>query len=172
MRHLRRGGDYLRIADPGWSNPLSPEYARRRGGRWNPPGSFGAVYLNASVEVARAQLRHKLEPRGIRPEDLEPDQGPVLVHTHVPHERYVDAINEKGLAALGLPATYPMEDGGRPIQHADCQPIGQQAWDAGERGIACWSAAETAPPGAEELAFFARRALERHSSDRFVDWYW
>ena len=172
MRHVRRGGEYLRIADPAWSNPLSPEYARRRGGRWNPPGSFGVVYLNASMEVARAQLRHKLEPRGIRPEDLEPDHGPVLVHTEVPPDRYVDAISEEGLVALGLPSTYPLDDGGRPIQHAECQPIGQQAWDAGERGIACRSTAGTAPPDAEELAFFARQALKRRGTDRFVDWYW
>jgi hypothetical protein len=162
----------LRIADPDWRNPLSPEYALKRGGRWNSPGSFGVVYLNASLEVARAQVRHKLEPRGIRPEDLEPDRGPVLVHTHIPEGRYVDAVNDAGLAALGLPVTYPRDDRGEPIPHAHCQPIGQRAWDAGERGIVCRSAAETAPPAGEELAFFARQRLARQKTERFADWYW
>ncbi|MGH2714660.1 MAG: RES domain-containing protein [Thermoleophilaceae bacterium] len=172
MRHVRRGGEYLRIADPDWGNPLSPEYARRRGGRWNRPGSFGVVYLNASLDVARAQVRHKLEPRGIRPEDLVPHRGPILVHTDVPDDRYVDAISDAGLGALGLPLTYPRDDRGQPVQHAECQPIGQRAWDAGERGIACRSAAETAPLAGEELAFFARQTFERRRTERFADWYW
>ncbi|MGH2801936.1 MAG: RES domain-containing protein [Thermoleophilaceae bacterium] len=172
MRHVRRGGEYLRIADPDWGDPLSPEYARRRGGRWNPPGSFGVVYLNASLDVARAQVRHKLEPRGIRPEDLVPDGGPILVRTDVPDDRYVDAISDAGLVALGLPLTYPRDDRGRPVQHAECQPIGRRARDAGERGIACRSAAETAPLAGEELAFFVRQTLQRRRTERFADWYW
>lgn len=172
MRHVRRGGPYLRVADPDLRNPLSPEYARKRGGRWNPPGSFGVVYLNASLDVARAQVRHKLEPRGIRPEDLEPDRGPVLVHTDVPDDKYVDAVNDAGLAALGLPVSCPRDDRGEPIPHAACQPIGQRAWDAGERGIACRSAAKTTPPAGEELAFFARQSLARQKTERFAEWYW
>ena len=172
MRRVARGGRYVRIADPHWADPLSPEHARRRGGRWNPPGSFGVVYLNASVDLARAQVRHRLEPRGIRPEDLEPDDGPMLVHTRVPDDQYVDAVSAEGLAELGLPATYPVDERGEAIPHAVCQPIGQAAWDAGERGIACRSAARTAPPGAEELAFFARRRLRVQRTERFAYWYW
>jgi hypothetical protein len=130
------------------------------------------VYLNASVDVARAQVRHRLEPRGIRPEDLDPELGPQLVHTRVPDGDYVDAISDEGLGDLGLPATYPVDRRGTPVPHAVCQPIGQAAWDAGELGIACRSAAGSAPPGAEELAFFARRRLRRRRSEPFVDWYW
>jgi hypothetical protein len=170
--HLARGGPYVRVADPHWSDPLSPEHARRRGGRWNPPGSFGVVYLDASLELARAQVRHRLEPRSVRPEDLEPDQGPILVHTRVPQDQYVDAVSDEGLAELGLPATYPVDRRGAAIPHTVCQPIGQAAWDAGERGIACRSAAHAAPPDAEELAFFARRRLRVQRTEAFADWYW
>ena len=172
MRHVPRGGPYVRVANPDWQEPLSAEHARQRGGRWNAPGSFGVVYLNASVDLARAQVRHRLEPRGIRPEDLDPDRGPVLVHAHVPQDEYVDAVTSDGLAELDLPATYPVDGRGTPIPHAVCRPIGQAAWDAGERGIACRSAAGSAPPNAEELAFFARRRLRAQRSERFVDWYW
>jgi RES domain-containing protein len=172
VRHVARGGPYVRVADPDWPDPLSPEHARRRGGRWNPPGSFGVVHLNDSVELARAQVRHRLEPRGIRPEDLDPEVGPLLVHTRVPDADYVDAVTDEGLQVLGLPATYPVDERGIAVPHARCQSIGQAAWDAAEPGIACRSAAASAPPGAEELAFFARRRLRVARSERFVAWYW
>jgi hypothetical protein len=130
------------------------------------------VYLNASVDLARAQVRHRLQPRGIRPEDLDPDRGPVLVRARVPQDEYVDAVTSDGLAELDLPVTYPVDGRGTPIPHAMCQHIGQVAWDAGERGIACRSAAGSTQPDAEELAFFARRRLRVQRSEPFVDWYW
>ena len=111
MRHVARGGRYLRLADPGWRDPLSGEHARRSGGRWNPPESFDVVYLNASPDVARAQVRHRLEPRGIRPEDLDPEQGPLLVHADVPKDSYVDATSDRGLAALGITSRFPAPPG-------------------------------------------------------------
>lgn len=53
VRHVRRGGTYLRVADHSWRDPLSGERSRIRGGRWNAPGAFGVAYLNASRELAR-----------------------------------------------------------------------------------------------------------------------
>jgi RES domain len=172
VRHVRRGGRYLRVADPGWDDPLSGEHSRRNGGRWNPPGSFGVVYLNASRDVARAQVRHRLEPRGVRPEDLDPGAGPVLVRTELPDDRYVDAVTERGLVSLGLPAGYPLGANGDAVPHDVCRPIGRRAREAGERGIACRSAARTAPAGGEELAYFGRRRLRAEGIERFADWYW
>lgn len=172
MRHLTRGSEYLRVADPSWRNPLSGAHSRRHGGRWNPPGVFDVVYLNASLEVARAQVRHKLEARGVRPEDLELDRGPSLVRTTLPRERYVDAVTDRGLQALGLPATYPHDAHGRTIPHGVCQPIGQRAHDQHEPGIACRSAAQTAPPDGEELAYFAAKRLRPRTVERFAEWYW
>ncbi len=37
MRHVRRDGAYLRVADRDWDDPLSSHYTLRRGGRWNLP---------------------------------------------------------------------------------------------------------------------------------------
>lgn len=172
MRHIRRGGAYLRVADPTWRNPLSAEYALQRGGRWNPPGSFGVVYLNASVAVARAQVRDKLEPRGVRPEDLQTDEGPMLVHTTVPEDDYVDVITDRGCTSLELSKTYPLDEQEITVPHSVCQPIGQRAWVQGEPGIACRSAARSAPADGEELAFFARRPLKAERAEAFADWYW
>ena len=170
MRHLARGGTYVRVADPDWQDPLSPDHAQRRGGRWNAPDSFGVVYLNRTVEVARELVRTRLEARGLRAEDLRDDRGPVLVRTNVPEDRYVDAVSDRGLASAGLPRTYPLDAAGAPISHARCQAIGQSAWDGGEPGIACRSAAALFE-GAEELAFFARRRLRKAGVQPFGDWY-
>lgn len=172
MRHLKRGGHYLRIAEAGRRDPLSGRYSRESGGRWNAPGSFEVVYLNATVEVARAQVRRKLEPRGIFPEDLEPDQGPDLIHTEVPNQPYVDACTERGLASLGLPPSYPLDARGKRVPHTACQPIGQEVWNAAGAGIACRSAA-SAPHQGEELAYFGRdRKLPIRLREPFARWYW
>jgi RES domain len=172
MRRITRAGRYSRVADPSWRDPLSPKHARRLGGRWNAPGAFGVTYLNAAPAVARAQVRHKLEPRGVRPEDLDPRQGPSLIHTNVPKRRYVDAVTERGVASVGLPKTYPREADGSIVPHGICRPVGQEAHNAGEPGIACRSAAPTAPVDGEELAYFGSVRLRVASSEPFVDWFW
>jgi len=171
VRHVRRGGAYLRVADPSWRDPLSGEYARSRGGRWNAPEAFSVVYLNASLGVARALVRSQLEERGIRPEDVLPEAGPLLVHTTVPDNAYVNAVTDAGLRALHLPATYPLDDRGRVIPHGVCQPIGRLAWDAGEQGIACRSATKGAPTTGEELAYFSRQRLHVERIEQFADWF-
>ena len=104
---MRRGGDYLRVADPAWADPLDGRFSARRGGRWNPPG-------------------------------------------------------------------YPRNEAGDVVGWARCQPIGVDAWEAGLPGVACRSAAPTAPPGGEELAWFqrGRRRLRARAVRRFDDWFW
>jgi hypothetical protein len=161
---------YLRVADPHWQDPLSGEHARRRGGRWNPPGAFRVVYLNASLNIARALVRSRLRARGIHPEDVLPETGPILVHTIVPEGDYGDAVTEPGLRAVGLPASYPRDGRGRTIPHRVCQPIGQRAFAASERGIACRSATPGAPAQTEELAYFDRRKLDVAKTQIFTDW--
>jgi hypothetical protein len=169
VRHLRRGGPYLRVADPSWPDPLSGEYSPR-GGRWNAPGAFAVVYLNATLELARALVRARLEDRGIRPEDVLPEAGPVLVATTVPHETYVNAVTNAGLRSVNLPATYPLDNRGKIIAHRVCQPIGQLARDAGERGIACRPATRGAPPNGE-LAYFGREKLRVEATQQFATWF-
>lgn len=171
MRHARRGGNYLRVADPGWSDPLSGVWSRARGGRWNAPDGFEVVYLNREVDVARAQVRRKLAPLAIGPEDLDPASAPVLVATEVPEAPYVDAVTEAGLRSLGLPDSYPQDAEGAPVGHATCQPIGAKAKAAGESGIAARSAAEVPSPG-EKLAYFGDQELEPGERRAFADWFW
>lgn len=175
LRRIRRGGEHYRVADPAWKNPLDGRFARQRGGRWNPPGSFPVVYLNASLEVARANVVRKLAGQPFGPEDLEAEEAPVLVIADVPRDRYVDIVTAKGCQAAGLPKTYPL-DGKRKIGWARCQPVGQHAWDARAPGIAYRSAAPGMGPEHEELVWFDRGSksarLHKRRVEPFEDWFW
>jgi hypothetical protein len=170
VRTVRRGGPYLRVADPDWDDPLDGRFAAERGGRWNPPESFPVVYLCRSLEVARANVYRKLAGQPYGPEDLRPGSGPVLVRTRVPENRYLNAVTEAGLRDLGLPRTYPMDSRRRIVPWRRCQPLGLSAWDAGLPGVAARSAAAVA--GGEELAYFGRRKLRRGAVRPFEEWFW
>jgi len=169
---VTRGGVYVRVADPDWKDPLSGEFAKARGGRWNRAGSFPVVYLNGDVRVARANLLQRFAGQPYGPEDLEPSSAPVLVSTDVPEGRYVDVVSDAGCEAAGLPPTYPRDARGETVPREVCRPIGQAARRDGLPGIACRSAAAAAPPGGEELAFFARGVrLIPLAVRAFRDWY-
>jgi|SRR2546422_10599873 len=155
MRRVRRGGAYFRIADPNWPDPLDASYSVARGGRWNPPGSFPVLYLNRDVHTSRANLRRRFAGLPYGPELLRPEQTPLLVETTVAEADYVDVITDEGCREVGLPTTYPVDTHGHEIDRGRCQEIGSRAWQAGERGIACRSAA-THDRSGEELALFRR----------------
>ena len=137
MRTIRRGGAYLRVADPGWRDPLDGGYAGARGGRWNPPESFPVVYLCASVAVARAVVLGKLEAQPFGPEDLAPATAPVLVAASVTEDRYVDVVTTRGCASAGLPETYPRDRERRAgaVLHPG-EDVGPVAWGLPECGAA------------------------------------
>jgi hypothetical protein len=172
-RHVEQGGRFNRVADPAWADPLDPSYAQRAGGRWNPPQSFGVVYLNADTMTARANVARRFTGLPYGPEDLDVDQAPQLIEVDLPTERYVDALRVAGLRALDLPTHYPRDSRGRVVPHARCQRIGQGLYDAGELGIAARSAAPGAD-GGRELAWFAqseRAPLVAASRIPFEHWY-
>jgi hypothetical protein len=158
LRHVVRGGRYVRVADPSWRRPLDPSFAAERGGRWNPPDSFPVVYLCADRDVARAVVAVRFGglPYGIL--DLLPDRLPVLVESDVAEHRALDVVTDAGCRAVGLPRTYPRDSRRRTIPWRRTQPIGELAWSAGERSIVCRSA--PFPPG-EELAWFVRTRADR-----------
>jgi RES domain len=168
VRTIRRGGSYLRVADPDWNDPLDGHYAADRGGRWNPPESFPVVYLCRSIPVARANVYRKLEGQPYAPEDLRPGAGPVLVRTTVPEDRYLNVLTDAGCSDAGLPRTYPLDGRRRTVPWRRCQPIGHQAWEAGLPGVAARSAASAG----EELAYFGRRKLRRGAVRSFEQWFW
>jgi hypothetical protein len=172
MRHIERGGTYVRVVSPDWTDPLDASFSVRSGGRWNAPGTFAALYLCRDVETARANARRLLEGQPFTFDDLLPARLPALIETTVPGARYVDAVTARGLASLDLPPTYPLDADGNVVGRERCQPVGATAWAADEPGIACRSAAPGAPPAGEELALFDRgRRLKRGRRRRFDRWY-
>jgi hypothetical protein len=172
---LPDGHRWLRLADPAWDDPLDPGFAARLGGRWNPPGSFPVLYLNEDVVTARLNLRRFLEGLPYGPEDLRDDTAPVLVVATIPRNQVVaDVHTPAGVAAAGLPATYPLDRRGRLVGHEVCRPVGLAARRAGLRGIRCRSA--RAPVGAgRELAWFPATAASRARALgrlAFGSWFW
>lgn len=170
---IKRGGPHYRLADPDWDNPLDGSYSRMRGGRWNAPGTFPVVYLNASRATARANVRRRFAGRPYAVEDLAPQEAPDLVETRLPALDYVDVVSDDGCLAAGLPSTYPKDAAGAEIGSAVCQPIGAGAWGTGALGIACRSAALELAKGGEELAWFDRGTpLTPAARLSFVEWFW
>jgi len=166
--HVTRGGLYYRVCDPTWANPADTSYAKRHGGRWNPPGEFGALYLNRTVDVAAANARRSLYQQfgdAVTFDDLQPSMLPYLLHVAVDEHAFVDACSDRGLEALHLPASYPTG-----CEHDVCQTIGRAAKDAGEAGVAARSAAR---PNGEELAIFDSHLHLHHPGTRepFERWY-
>lgn len=153
---------WLRVAEPSWSDPLDPSYARERGGRWNPPDSFPALYLNGDVVTARMQIERMLAGSPVTVDDLD-DEAYLLVAATLPDaQRCADATTPAGLRSLGLPDTYPRDAHGEEIDHLACQRVGRQVHDAGLDGVWCRSVC-TADGRGRELVWFPsdRRAAAR-----------
>ncbi len=174
--HLRRGGIYYRVCDPSWTDPSDTSYSRAAGGRWNPPDragrpGFGALYLNLSVEGARANARrHALASFGATLDDLGDEHLPDLQHYDVSETDFVDAVSSAAVAALGLATSYPLM-----IPHPPCQGIAEEAYAQGEHGVVPMSA--TSNPGTvaeEELVIFDRDVAglaKKTNRVKFGGWY-
>jgi hypothetical protein len=172
---VRRGGAYNRLAEPAWTDPLDTSYSKARGGRWNPPGAFGALYLNRDLRVARLRVEHALADHPYGVEDLDEAELHDVVELEVPEQEWLDCVGDGGLKALGLPVSYPRHPDGRPVEHPECRPIGQAAFNEGLPGVACRSAARGATTADEELAVFARAQgpkVTMAGRRAFSDWFW
>lgn len=160
---------YYRVADPGWGDPLDASCAAAGAGqRWNPPGR-PCLYLNRDQTSARANVARLYAGLPYGPEDLDPATAPVLLDVSLPGGTAADAFTKDGLVELGLPATYPMGMDGGLIPHTTCQPVGQNAFDAGLDGVDCRSAAVG---GNRELAWFPRESLAIEAARRAFDEWW
>jgi len=166
---VHRGGPYYRVVAPNWVNPADTSYSKRQGGRWNPPGEFGALYLNADVHVAAANARAQHAGRAIKLFDLLPEARPELVTFDIQWVKVLDACTQRGIAALGFKNDFPYK-----VSWLACQTVAREAHAAGLPGIAARSHAEitaTASVG-EELALFEEISpgppIARQS---FHEWY-
>jgi hypothetical protein len=159
VTHVPDGHRWLRITRPHYADPFDPTFAQRRGGRWNPPESWPTLYLNEDMATVHAQVRHLFAGRGIEPDDLDDDAPIRLAVATLPgRQRVADVITDAGVAAVGLPASYPLDEDGAPLPHAVTQAIGTSVHDQRHRGVWCRSAAGVG----HELAWFpSSRATAR-----------
>lgn len=149
---LPDGRVWLRVAEPHWADPLDPSYAQHQGGRWNAPGTHATLYLNGDVATARLQLERLLDGEPFTIDDLRGDAY-LLIAAVLPDDQVAaDAASRSGLAALGLPASYPLDEEGREIPHATCQRIGGAMQEQTD-GVWCRSAC-TGDGRGRELAWF------------------
>lgn len=157
---LPDGRIWLRVADPEWSDPLDPSFAAASGGRWNPPGSFPVLYLNADLVTARLQLHRLVAGQPYTVDDLDDDAYVLVAATLPKRQRCADALSPAGLRALGLPPSYPVDAAGEIVGHDTCQAIGERVHEANLRGVWCISAATPEPTG-QELAWFPASSRSR-----------
>jgi hypothetical protein len=172
---IRRGGSYNRLADPSWADPLDTSYSKKHGGRWNPSGEFGVLYLNRGLRMARLQVQHKLKGQPYGVEDLDEAEQHDLVSVEVVERDWLDCVTGSGLVAVGLPATYPRHPNGRPVRQTNCQAVGRGAFVGGRPGVACRSAADGATPTDEELGIFdsgADTGVRMIGRQPFTEWFW
>jgi hypothetical protein len=169
---VRRSGAYNRLAEPSWADPLDTSYSKREGGRWNPPGIFGALYLNRDVRMALLQVQHKLADYPYDVEDLDPSEQHDLVEVQVGDCDPLDCVTADGLQAVGLTDHFPLDDDD-PLPHWICQEIAVAAYQENLPGVACRSAATDATSTDEELAVFDHEVgLVTQTGRRpFSDWY-
>lgn len=170
MRLTQRGGTFYRIVNPNWADPLDTSHAKAVGGRWNPADAFGALYLNATIDVAAANARWKHRDRAIKLFDLNPEARPTLITLAVATIDALDIVSAIGVVDNGFSTDYPIGS-----THAQCQAVAKRAYDANIRGVACRSAAEAVAGSwvGEELALFDTAPPPRESAPRrgFSDWY-
>ena len=166
---VHRDGFYYRVVAPSWADPADTSYSKKQGGRWNPPGEFGALYLNADVHVAAANARAQHAGRAIKLFDLVPEARPELVTFDVPWVEVLDACTQKGVAALGFADNFPYQ-----VTWPACQAVAREAHTAGLSGIAARSHAETTATASveEELALFEEISPGPPIARRpFHEWY-
>jgi RES domain-containing protein len=166
---IGRGDAYYRVVAPDWIDPANTAYSKERGGRWNPAGEFGALYLNATIQVAAASARAQHAGRAIKLFDLLPDARPQLVTFHIPLVKVLNACTAEGIAALGFAKNFPFA-----VPWQPCQATARRAHAARLSGVASLSNAEATPIASvgEELALFDHIVLGQPQARRsFQKWY-
>ena len=170
MRHVERSGPHFRVCDPSWTDPLDVTFSARHGGRWNAAGSYGVLYLNATIAVAAANARRNYDGEIATLFDLRARERPDIQFVNVASASFVDIVTPAGIRAVRLPAGFPYG-----VPHEPCQRIGARAYAAREIGIATRSNADATATSfvGEELAVFdtAMTLVARGERLPFAQWY-
>jgi hypothetical protein len=156
---------WVRVCRPEWDDPFDPEFARVRGGRWTPPGSWPTLYLSRDLATARQQVSRLLEGSPVDPDDLTDDAFELVAARLPRRQEAADVVTDEGVAAAGLPAGYPVDGAGDRVTHGACWPVAEAAHGCGLDGVECRSAASTSTTG-RELAWWPEGRSPRPRAGR------
>ena len=140
---------WLRVAARNSVNPLDPAWAAMQGGRWNPPNACPTLCLTADVRTAQLRIERLCEDMPFSPEDPSDDAYTLVLLRLPTPQRAADAVSAQGLAALGLPSSYPLGSDGKVIDRAECQEMGKHVRELRLNGVWCRSAASIDGRGRE-----------------------
>lgn len=99
----------------------------RHGGRFNPPGEFGAVYVAVERATALRELARQAEFLGFAVEELLP-RAMLRLQLHI--RRVLDLTDESVCRAWGLAGADMTE-----LQHDECWEIARAAYRSGFEAI-------------------------------------
>ncbi|WP_110853793.1 RES domain-containing protein [Georgenia satyanarayanai] len=123
------GTTYRHVA--GQRDPLSGAGARIFGGRWNPPGVFGAIYLAHPVAACMAELARMASSQDLTVSDFLRARGGRTLHTIDVRELSVlDLRTEAAQAQVGLELTDITDE-----DRTACQAVGHAAHFLGLGGV-------------------------------------
>lgn len=118
----------------------------RSGGRFNPPGEFGAIYVSLEKDTAIAELKRRAAQTGIGVDKLLPR---ILHLIEASLQRVLDLTDEETRRNWGLPIEEITSDDPQP-----CQEVGRAARKAGYEAVLFPSAARE---GGRNVAVFTDR---------------
>ena len=95
-RHIPKGGD-----------AMATSFSHSAGGRWNPPGEFGALYTTTAEDDIEREIERAAAKRGIAPQDLLPRD---IVTIAVSLKKVLDLTDPAVLRALKFSADELIED--------------------------------------------------------------
>lgn len=129
-------GTAFRHVSPGHEglDPAALEGSKRAGGRFNPAGAFGAIYLSLDEHTAIAELRRRAARTGIAPEELLPRR--ILV-VRAELQKVLDLTDPEVRSSWGLTADDLGSD-----DYRSCQEVAKAARRAGYEAIFFPSAAD------------------------------
>jgi len=145
------------------------------GGRWNPEGSFPALYTFLNLETAQKWATTSYAQAGLAFGTMQPERLPDLMILSGTYENVADLTVDAGLTEVGLPSSYPVGYLNSTAWSVT-QPIGATIYSEGHTSILVRSASASSWDGPTqnwaELVVFMDQAQTPEMVERvpYKDW--
>ena len=129
------------------------------GSSWTPANSFPVIDLVDSFEGARSLFREFFRGLPYNERNIRPHAGPDLVVFDIQQLEALDAFTDAGCVALGLPASFPLDDRGSEVPSRVCSQIASAAYKTNLAAILARCRMAVDPKGTGHLVYFVRGRL-------------